>query len=101
MILRPGSRDVQIHQGQSSPCMHFVRIQCDSVGPVEKLTHGSCQLFAKVDFGLPRADFLSRVDLDLEASRSFRPTPRTKFGVISCSRTLSGPWHTGLGSGLS
>ena len=45
--------------------------------------------------------FSSRVDLDLEASRSFRPTPHTKFGVISCSRTLSGPWHTGLGSGLS
>ena len=22
-------------------------------------------------------------------------------GLISCSRTLSGPWHTGLGSGLS
>ena len=79
MILRPGSGDVQISQGQSWPCMHFVRIQCDSVGPVEKLTHGSCQLFAKVDFGLPRADFLSRVDLDLEASRSFRPTPHTKI----------------------
>ena len=40
---------------------------------------GSCQLFAKVDFGLPRADFLSRVDMDLEASRSFRPTPHTKI----------------------
>ena len=79
MILRPGSGDVQISQGQSWPCMHFVRIECDSVDPVEKLTHGSCQLFAKVDFGLPRADFLSRVDLDLEASRSFRPTPQTKI----------------------
>ena len=86
MILRPGSRDVQISQGQSWPCMHFVRIECDSVDPVEKLTHGSCQLFAKVDFGLPRADFLSRVDLDLEASRSFRPTPHTK---IWCNFVLS------------
>ena len=24
-----------------------------------------------------------------------------KFGLISSSRTLSGPWHVGLGSGLS
>ena len=87
----------KFHQGQSWPCMHFVRIECDSVGPVEKLTHGSCQLFAKVDFGLPRADFLSRVDLDLEASRSFRPTPQTKIWcnfVQSCFvRTLAyGTW---------
>ena len=91
----------KFHQGQSWPCMHFVRIECDSVDPVEKLTHGSRQLFAKVDFGLPRADFLSRVDLDLQASRMFRTTPRKKIWcnfVQSCFvRTLAyGTWLRSL-----
>ena len=62
---------------------------------------GSRQLFAKVDFGLPRADFLSRVDLDLQASRMFRTTPRKKIWcsfVLSCSvRTLAyGTWLRSL-----
>ena len=62
---------------------------------------GSRQLFAKVDFGLPRADFLSRVDLDLQASRMFRTTPRKKIWcnfVLSCFvRTLAyGTWLRSL-----
>ena len=39
----------------------------------------SCGILQKVDFGLPRAEFSTRVDLDLEVSRSFRPTPHKKF----------------------
>ena len=101
MILRSGSRDVQISPRQKlavhAPCLDSMRFSRSR----REAHTGSCQLFARVDFGLPRADFLSRVDLDLEASRSFRPTPHTKFGVISCSRTLSGPWHTGFGCGLA
>ena len=34
MILRSGSRDVHIHQGQSSPCMHPVWLGVDSGVPV-------------------------------------------------------------------
>ena len=101
MILRPGSGDVQISPRPKLP-VHALRPDSVRFSRSRREAHtGSRQLFAKVDFGLPRAKFSSRVDLDLEASRSFRPTPHTKFGVISCSRALSGPWHTGLGSGLS
>ena len=172
MILRPGSRDVQISQGQSWPCMHFVRIECDSVGPVEKLTrdHVSflqrsilaslvrifylesiwifrplgcfdrhhlnffaqfrpvvlCQYLDIQDLTLvsrectvsglesilvfqsqtkhcitssfatgrfcPSPEKISaRVDLDLQASRMYRPTRLKKNSPVSSCRTLSGP----------
>ena len=61
------------------PCMHFVRIQCDSVDPVEKLTRDHVSFLQRSILAFPRAKFSSRVDLDLEASRSFRPTPHTKI----------------------
>ena len=87
--------------GPSSPCMHRVWIGVDSGVPVRKLTRYHMVFCAKSSLTCSRAKFSSRVRLDLEASRMFRTTPRKKFSLISCSRTLSGPWHTGLGSGLS
>ena len=79
MILRPGSRDVQISP-RPKLALHALRPDSVRFSRSRREAHtASCQLFAKVDFGLPRADFLSRVDLDLEASRSFRPTPHTKI----------------------
>ena len=83
MILRSGSRDVQIHQGKSWPCMHRVWIQCDSGVSVEKLTRHHVRFLQKVDFGLPRAKFSTRVDLDLEASRIFSTDTTQKFLVYS------------------
>ena len=144
--------------GPSSPCMHRVWIGVDSGVPVRKLTRYHMVFCAKSSLTCSRAKFSSRVHLDLEASRMFRPTPRKKiwsnfvqsyfvrtlaygtnfvqsyfvrtlaygtwlrslinapclawsrFGrsgqktntaLISCSRTLSGSWHTGLGSGVT
>ena len=78
--------------------MHRVCIRVDSGVPVEKLMRYhvreahtvSCQILQKVDFGLPRAKFSTRVDLDLEASRMFRPTPRKGFWSNLVLSYLSG-----------
>ena len=85
----------------SSPCMHRVWIGVDSGVPVRKLTRYHMVFCAKSSLTGSRAKFSSRVHLGLEASRIFGTTPHRKFGLISCSRTLSGPWHTGFDSGLA
>ena len=79
MILRSGSRDVQIHQGKSWPCMHRVWIQCDSGVTVTKQTRHDVVSCKRSILAFPRAKFSTRVDLDLEASRTFRPTPRERI----------------------
>ena len=69
--------------------MHRVCIRVDSGVPVEKLMRYhvreahtvSCQILQKVDFGLPRAKFSTRVDLDLEASRIFSTDTTQKYLV--------------------
>ena len=65
--------------GQSSPCMHRVWIGVDSGVPVRKLTRYHMVSCAKSSLTCSRAKFSSRVHLDLEASRMFRPTPHTKI----------------------
>ena len=65
--------------GQSSPCMHRVWIEVDSGDPVRKLTRYHMVFCAKSSLTCSRAKFSTRVDLDLEASRMFRPTPRKKI----------------------
>ena len=65
--------------GQSSPCMHRVWIGVDSGVSVRKLTRYHMVICAKSSLTCRRAKFSSRVHLDLEASRMFRPTPRKKI----------------------
>ena len=57
-----------------APCLDWSRLGRSG----QKAHMASCHLLQKVDFGLPRAKFFTRVDLDLQASRMFRPTPHTK-----------------------
>ena len=59
--------------------MHLVWIGVDSGVTVEKLTRHHVRFLQRSILAFPRANFSSRVDLDLEASRSFRPTPHTKI----------------------
>ena len=51
----------------------------DSGVPVRKLTQCHMVFCAKSSLTCSRAKFSSRVHLDLEASRMFRPTPRKKI----------------------
>ena len=64
---------------QSSSCMHSCWIEVDSGVPVRKLTRYHMVSCAKSSLTCSRAKFSSRVHLDLEASRMFRPTPHTKI----------------------
>ena len=77
--------------GPSSPCMHRVWIGVDSGVPVRKLTRYHMVSCAKTSLTGSRVKFSSRVHLDLEALGFFERHHTEKFGLISCSRTLSGP----------
>ena len=77
--------------------MHRVWIEVDSGVPVRKLTRYHMVFCAKSSLTCSRAKFSTRVDLDLEASRMFRPTPRERiwsdFVQAHFVRTLAyGTW---------
>ena len=58
-----------------APCLDWSRFRRSR----QEAHTASCPIFAKVDFGLPRAKFSSRVHLGIQASRIFRTTPRKKI----------------------
>ena len=82
--------------GQSSPCMHRVWIEVDSGVPVRKLTRYHMVFCAKSSLKCSRAKFSTRVHLDLEASRMFRPTPRKNIWPNFVRSYSVRTWHTGL-----
>ena len=104
---RSGSRNLQIHRGKSSSCMHPVWIGVDSGVPVRKLTRNHvifmCYLAKGRFWSSPVRSF------PLESIGIWRPLGvfdrhhAKIFGLISCCRTcqVSEPWHTGLDSSLS
>ena len=55
--------------------MHRVWIGVDWGVPVRKLTRYHVRFLLKVDFGLPRANFSTQDDLDLEALHLGRSRP--------------------------
>ena len=81
--------------------MHRVWVGVDSVDPVRKLTRHHVRVLQRLILAFPRANFSTRVHLDLEASRIFRPTPHTKiwsdFVLSYFVRTLAyGTWLRSL-----
>ena len=63
--------------------MHRVWIGVDWGVPVRKLTRYHVRFLLKVDFGLPRANFSTQDDLDLEASRTSRKQTRHHAACVA------------------
>ena len=73
------TRNSLVHTDKSSPCMHSVWLGVDSGVPVRKQTRHHVPICTSSLLAFSCLKFSSRVNLDLQASRIFRPTPHTKI----------------------
>ena len=65
----------------------------------DKANTASCHISPKVDFGLPLCEIFHSSRFGSGGLSDFSTdTTQNVFGRISCSRTLSSTWHTGLDS---
>ena len=76
--------------------MHRVWLGVDSGLPVRKQTRHDVVSCKMSILAFPRAKFSTRVDLDREAPRSFRPTPRKNIWPNFVRSYSVRTWHTGL-----
>ena len=70
-------------KAKAGPACTRVWIGVDWGVPVRKLTRYHVRFLLKVDFGLPRANFSTQDDLDLEASRTSRKQTRHHAACVA------------------